>query len=50
MSIWWTLRGWGEIKIGFIYYVCDLLLSHWPHESKDVMLVAELGICSSCGH
>ena len=27
-----------------------LLGSHWLHKSKYVMLVAELGICSSCGH
>ena len=39
-------------KYKLVLYImfADLLSSHWPHESKDVILVAELGICSSCGH
>ena len=28
----------------------NLQSSHWPHNSKYVMLVAKLGICSSRGH
>ena len=39
----------GETNKLVLYMFATLLLSHWPHNSKYVNLVAKSGICSCRG-